>query len=362
MAEPIRQPQGEPTMAQLLARAKTKISTLTLGQRIKAKVVSVTPTEVILDIGGKSEGVVKEKGYQEAKELISTLKVGDEVLATVLVPESRDGTIILALRDAMHDITWERLAKAQKEGTEVAVIGRGMTTSGFNVDVEGLPGFIPTSQMGKEAASNPQKLVGHGFKAKVMEADKGQNKIVLSEKEVSEAEDIANAKKAMKLVREGEVYDGVVTTVANFGCFVKFNVEKAELEGLVHVSELSYSRVSNPHDFIKTGDKVKVKVLASRDGKLALSIKQAEEDPWHDIEKKFKIEEKVKGKVVRISDFGMFVGLKPGVEGLVHITKIPPTQKFEVGQEVNCIVEEIDTKNKKIALGLVLTSVPLGYK
>lgn len=349
-------------MAELLSRHAQKVTSLTQGQRIKAKVVSVTPTEVILDIGAKSEGIVKEKGYQEAKELIATLKAGDEVLATVLVPESRDGTIVMALRDAMHDITWERLIKAQKEGSEIAVIGRGSTASGFNVDVEGIGGFIPASQMGKEALANQQKLIGHGFKVKVMEVDKNQNKIVLSEKEVSEAEDIANAKRAMKSVKEGEIYDGIVTTVANFGCFVKFKVGKVELEGLVHVSELSYSRVANPHDFIKTGDKVKVRVLASRDGKLALSIKQAMSDPWIEAEKKFKLEEKVKGKVVRISDFGMFVELTPGVEGLVHITKIPPTQKFEVGQEVNCIVEEIDTKAKKIALGLVLTSVPLGYK
>ena len=173
------------TMAELLARHAKKAANLTSGQRIKAKVVSITPEEVILDIGAKSEGIVKEKGYQEARELISSLKVGDEVLATVLVPESRDGTIVMALRDAMHDITWDSLAKAQKEGSEVAVIGRGMTPSGFNVEVEGLSGFIPTSQMGKEALGNPQKLVGHGFKTKVIEIDKSQNKIILSEKEVS---------------------------------------------------------------------------------------------------------------------------------------------------------------------------------
>lgn len=354
------------TMAELLARHAHKITNLTAGQRIKAKVVSITPAEVILDIGAKSEGIVKEKGYQEAKELIGSLKVGQEVLATVLVPESRDGTIVMALRDAMHDITWDRLIKAQKEGSEVAVIGRGMTPSGFNVEVEGLSGFIPTSQMGKEASANPQKLVGHGFKTKVIEVDKTQNKIVLSEKEVSEAEDIANAKKVMKSVKEGDIYEGVVTTVANFGCFVKFEAgkgkEKASLEGLVHVSEMSYSRVANPHDFIETGDKVKVKVLAARDGKLALSMKQALKDPWSGVEVRYKADQKVEGRVVRISDFGAFVELEPGVEGLIHITKIPPTQKLEVGQIVKCEVEEVNLKDKRIALDLVLTSVPVGYK
>lgn len=353
-------------MAELLARRSHKITNLTVGQRIKAKVVSITPNEVILDIGAKSEGIVKEKGYQEAKSFISTLKVGSEVLATVLVPESRDGTIVMALRDAMHDVAWENLIKAQKEGSEIAVIGRGMTASGFNVEVDGLSGFIPTSQMGKEMSANPQKYVGRGFKVKAVEVNKSQNKIVLSEKEVSEALDIANAKKAMKNIKVGDVFDGVVTTVANFGCFVKFEVgkgkEKALLEGLVHVSEISYSRVVNPHDFIKTGDKVKVKVLTNRDGKLSLSIKQALKDPWSEVEKKYKVESKITAKVVRISDFGAFVELEPGVEGLIHITKIPPTHKLAVGQEVRCTIEEVNLKDKRIALGLVLTSVPVGYK
>ena len=354
------------TMAELLAKRGHSVASFTKGQRVESTVVSISDTAVLLDIGGKSEGIVKEKGYQDAKELITTLKVGDTVLATILVPESRDGTIVMALRDAMHDKVWERLEKAVKSGEEVAVMGKGVNPSGFAVDVEGLSGFIPMSQLGKEIAGNPQKLVGKYFKAKVMEVDKSQRKIVLSEKEISEAIDIANAKKAMKEVKEGEVYDGIVTTVANFGCFVKFEVGKGKsktaLEGLVHVSELAFSRVANPHDFVKTGDSVKVKVLAARDGKLALSMKQAGKDPWTTVTERFKVEDKIKGKIVRISDFGMFVEMESGVEGLVHITKMPPTEKFEVGKEVTCIVEEIDSKNRKIALGLVLTSVPVGYK
>lgn len=364
------------TMAELLAKRGHSVASFTKGQRVESTVVSISDTAVLLDIGGKSEGIVKEKGYQDAKELITTLKVGDTVLATILVPESRDGTIVMALRDAMHDKVWERLEEAIKSGEEVAVMGKGVNPSGFAIDVEGLSGFIPMSQLGKEIAGNPQKLVGKYFKAKVMEVDKRERKVVLSEKEISEAGDIANAKKAMKDVKEGDVYDGVVTTVANFGCFVKFSPKGGSgsarevkkkgnpvyLEGLVHVSELAFSRVANPHDFVKSGDSVKVKVLAARDGKLALSMKQAGKDPWTTVTERFKVEDKIKGKIVRISDFGMFVEMEPGVEGLVHITKMPPTEKFEIGKEVTCIVEEIDSKNRKIALGLVLTSVPVGYK
>jgi ribosomal protein S1 len=354
------------TMADLLARAKNKIQTFTKGQRIQATVLSKTDSLVIFDIGGKSEGLVKEKGYTDAKEFIDGLKVGDSVLVTILVPESRDGTIVLGLKDAMKDVSWTKLDEAKKSGEAVPVLGKGVGTPGFVVDVMGIEGFIPTSQMGKEITGNAQNLVGKYFKARVMEVDKLNKKVVLSEKEVSEAGNIALVKEALKKIKEGEIYDGIVTTVAPFGAFVKIQVpikkETAEVEGLVHVSELSFSRVNLPSDVIHEGDKVKVKVLAAHEGKLALSIKHAQKDPWDGVEAKYKPEDKVTGKIVRISDFGAFVELEPGVEGLIHITQIPPAYKLAVGAEVKCTVEEVNMKDKRIALGLVLTSVPVGYK
>jgi len=356
----------EITMADLLARAKNKIQTFTKGQRIQATVLSKTATLVIFDIGGKSEGLVKEKGYTDAKEYIDGLKVGDSVLVTILVPESRDGTIVLGLKDAMKDVSWTKLDEAKKSGEAVPVLGKGVGTPGFVVDVMGIEGFIPTSQMGREITGNAQNLVGKYFKARVMEVDKLNKKVVLSEKEVSEAGNIALIKEALKKIKEGEIYDGVVTTVAPFGAFVKIQVpvkkETAEVEGLVHVSELSFSRVNLPSDVIHEGDKVKVKVLAAHEGKLALSIKHAQKDPWDGVEAKYKPEDKVTGKIVRISDFGAFIELEPGVEGLIHITQIPPAYKLVVGAEVKCTVEEVNLKDKRIALGLVLTSVPVGYK
>jgi len=358
-----KRPSKEPTtMAELLAHAGKILKTFSVGQRVNAKILSKTDREVIFDIGGKSEGIVKEKAYSDAKEFIANLKVGDSVMVTVLVPETRDGITILALKDAMADVTWEKLEEAQKSGDPIAVLGKGLTQAGFAVDINGVSGFIPTSQLGKEALKNPESLVAKYFKVKVIEVARLQNKAVLSEKEVSDAIDIKLAKEAIKKIKEGEIYNGVVTTVANFGCFVKFNVAKAELEGLVHVSEISYGKVGLPSDVVAEGDKVKVKVLAFRDGKLALSIKQAGKDPWSQVEAKYKVEDKVTGKVARISDFGAFIELEPGVEGLIHITKIPPTHKLEVGQEAKCIVEEVNMKDKRIALGLVLTSIPVGYK
>jgi len=350
------------TMAELLAKAKNKVANFTKGQRVEATVLSKSPEMVVFDIGGKSEGLVKEKGYTDAKEFIETLKVGQKVMATVLVPETSEGTTVLALKDAIRDIAWIDLLKAKESGEEVPVLGKGVNVAGFVVDCMGVEGFIPTSQMGKEALAEAQNLVGKYFKVRVMEVDKVNKKVVLSEKEVSEAGDIKLAKEALKNIKEGDVYPGVVTTIAPFGAFVKITVGKASLEGLVHVSEISYKKVAIPSDVLSVGDKVEVKVLASHVGKLALSMKQAIRDPWLDVEKKYKAEDKLTGRVARISDFGIFVELEPGIEGLIHITKIPPTQKITLNDEIKCVVEEVNIKDKRIALGLVLTSIPLGYK
>ncbi len=365
-ASELKTPKGEMTMAELLAGSKNHVAQFTKGQRVEATVLSKSSESVIFDVGGKSEGIVKEKGYTDTKEYIEGLKVGDRVQVTVLVPETRDGITILGLKDAMHDVSWDKLEEMKKAGTEVPVLGKGVGTAGFVVEVMGIEGFIPTSQMGRETSKNAQELVGKYFKAKVMEVSKVNKKVVLSEKEVSEAGDIKLAREAMENVKEGEVYEGVVTTVAPFGAFVKIEVpvgkKKAGIEGLVHVSELSYSKVGLPSDVVKEGDKVSVRVLAAHEGKLALSIKHAGKDPWSEVEEKFKPEAKVTGRVVRISDFGVFVELTPGVEGLIHITKIPPTHKLVVGAEVKCTIEEVNVKDKRIALGLVLTTAPVGYK
>lgn len=364
------------TMAELLAKHANRVQQFTKGQRTKGIVLSITPEAVIFDVGGKSEGIVKEKGYTDSKEFIEKLKVGDSVMVTVLVPETRDGLTILALRDAMRDISWNELIRAKESGEAVPVLGKGVGTAGFVVDVMGIEGFIPMSQLGREVAGVAQELVGKYFKARVMEVDKMNKKVVLSEKEVSEAGDILLSRTALKNIKEGEIYDGVVTTVASFGAFVKIEVPVkkaagpeglrpggiAQVEGLVHVSELAYSKVNLPGDVVAIGDKVKVRVLAAHEGKLALSIKHALKDPWSDVEKNYKTESKVTGKVVRISDFGVFVELEPGVEGLIHITKIPPTHKLAMGDEVKCIIEDINLKDKRISLGLVLTVVPVGYK
>jgi len=275
--------------------------------------------------------------------------------------------VLLSLRQATFDAFWEKLELARAAREPQVVLGKSVNQSGVTVEVEGILAFIPGSQLGKEAAANPQALIGKYFKAIPLEIDKSANRVVLSEKAVSDAEDLESIKNILKNVKKDHIYDGIVTTITSFGCFVKLELEgknkkSISLEGLVHISELSWSKVANVFAVVKVGDKVKVKVLDVQDGRLALSIKQVAPNPWDKAATEYKIESKYKGKVVKISDFGVFVELEPGIEGLIHITKIPPASKLAVGQEISVIVEEIDTKAKKMSLGLVLSSKPIGYK
>lgn len=359
--------RGEPkSMAELLQAYGGAPKGLTRGQKVKGKVIEKSPKRLLLDIEGKGEGLVAEKAFDEAKGFIKRLKVGDEVTAEVIVAETPDGFTILSLRKVAQEAAWEKLKEAKKEKKAVGVLAKGVNPSGVVVEVEGLTGFIPGSQLGKQVSKNPSGLVGKNFKAQVLELDRLTNKIILSEKAESEGEDVRLISKALKKIKKGEVYKGRVVTVAGFGCFVeikeKIEGKEVPIEGLVHVSELSWKKIEKPSDVVSEGKKVVVKVIDTVSDKLSLSIKQAQKDPWEEAGKKYKKEAKVKGKVVRHSDFGIFVELEPGIEGLIHMTKIPPDRKFEKGQEVDVYVEEIDVKKRKISLGLVLTRKPIGYK
>ena len=353
-------------MEKLLSQYSGTPFALKRGDRVKGVILAKEAKKLVIDIGGKGEGIVAEKAYQEAREFIKGLKVGDEIEAMVIVGETPDGYTILSLRSAMYDAVWARLEIANKEKKPLAALIKGTSSSGLTVEVDGQYGFIPSSQVGKELSQDPESLIGKHIKAVIIDLDRRDNKIVLSEKEVSEAEDIKQIAKAIEKVKEGEVFEGKVTMVANFGAFVAIEVysgkEKVKVEGLVHISEISWGKTENIYETLKEGDVIPIKVIGKKDGRLSLSIKQAKSDPWATVSKKFKKDEKYKGIITKVSDYGVFVALEEGVEGLIHITKIPPGMDLRVKDEVNVTIEEIDLVNKKISLGLVLTAVPVGYK
>ncbi len=350
------------TMEELLKKYGSKVKGFKRGQKVEARLLDLSKKTATFDIGGKSEGIINDIYFQEARDYLKTLKVGDIVTAVVINPEVADGNVLLSLRHAASDSLWEKFKRDLNKGTIVNVNVKNSNQSGILVDFEGISGFIPTSQIGKVMQQNLGNITGNTIKVKVIEVDKSKRKIVFSEKAVSEVKEMAEASKAFEAIKTGEIYKGAITTITTFGVFVEIVVKKNKLEGLVHISETSWDKANKPEDMFKIGQKVEVKVLGLHDGKLSLSIKQAEKDPWTDVANKFKVEDKLKGKVTRNSDFGTFVQIAPGIEGLIHITKIPPATKLGVGDELNVYIEEIDTRNKKISLGLVLSVKPVGYK
>lgn len=355
------------TMEDLLASSGQKIKGFTRGEKLKAKFIRLNEHSAAFDIGGKSEGLVADVNFMEARKLLATLKAGDEVSAMVVDAENRDGVTLLSLRGAAQDDFWKKLDKILKSGETIEVTVKAVNPHGFVVALDAETAFVPSSQLGAALAKKGEEAVGTKIKVKVIDIDQDNLRIVLSEKAVSEAHEIERIAGALTSLKDGQKFEGKVTTITNFGAFVEIKIpvegKNVAVEGLVHVSELSWNKVARPEDVISVGDKVQVVVLGMERNKLALSIKQAGLDPWTTIEEKYKPDDKVSGKVIRVSDFGAFVELEPGVEGLIHITKIPPATALHEGQVVNCYIEEINKKESRLALGLVITtSKPLGYK
>lgn len=356
-------------MEELLAMHDAEIKTFSYLDVIDAEFLEMGERSATFRVGGKTRGVIREDSFIEAKAYIKKLKKGDVVRALVLDPETPDGFVLLSLRHAAKDDFWKRIKKFHKEEKTIEVIGQSASNHGLMVSYESETAFIPASQFTKEKSKNLDEQVGERIKVKIIDVDEKNERIVLSERAVSEADDIAKMKKALASFKKGEKYKGTVSTVVSFGAFVEIPVsikdveEKITVEGLVHVSELSWSKVDNPEEVVEEGQEVEVVVLGVDKNKLALSMRQAQEDPWKKVTSKYKADDKLKATIVRISDFGAFVELEPGIEGLIHMTKIAPGTSLKEGQEVNVYIEEIDEKNKKISLGMVVTtSKPVGYR
>ncbi len=360
------------TMDQLLKQEGYQLRGFKRGNEIEATIIEKTKKALYLDIGGKTEGMVIDREMKAARDFIRELKAGDKVKAIVTQLENDKGQTLLSLKRAAADHIWGEFEEKLKTGQVLSVRGREINRGGLIVDAKGLQGFIPSSCFGAKLVGQIDQLVNQVVEVKPIEVDREKNRLVFSEREVSEAGLLQAQEEALKQVKVGQTFAGQITGVMPFGLFVKIMTKKKAkkgekeipLEGLVHISEISWEKVDDASKFHKQGDKVKVKVLAidKTTGKLNLSLKQLQPDPWEEMSKKYKKESKVKGEVVKLAPFGAFVNLEPGIEGLIHISKIPVEKSLKVGDKVDCYVESIDKKNRRMSLGLVLKAKPVGYK
>jgi small subunit ribosomal protein S1 len=342
-------------MDELLAQSETKH--LKNGDMVEGVVTSVKKHEVWVDMGANGIGVIfrREVGTNNLEE-------GQSISASVVDPELDEGYALLSMKRAVKDRGWGELQRVFDSQEIVEVMPYDANRGGLLIELEGIRGFLPVSQLSAEhypRVSDSDKdeiltkinsLVGKSLRVRILDVSRKDNKLIFSEKEAVR-DDMASRLAELKV---GDVVEGVVTGVIDFGAFV--NVDG--IEGLVHISEISWERVEDPRKYIKPGEKIKAKIIAIDKDRLSLSIKQMSDDPWLSEVKEFKKGDLVEGKITRITPFGAFVQLSPAVEALVHVSEmsddesIDPEEVFKLNEKKKFKVLDIDTDNRKIALSL----------
>jgi len=343
------------TMDDLLAQSEIKH--LKTGDMVEGVVTSVKKHEVWVDMGANGVGVILRREVGS-----NALAEGETVSASVVDPELDEGYALLSMKRAVKDRGWGELQRIFDDQEIVEVTAYDANRGGLLIELEGIRGFLPVSQLSAEhypRVSDSDKdeiltkinsLVGKPLRVRILDVSRKDNKLIFSEKEAVR-DDMASRLAELKV---GDVVEGVVTGVIDFGAFV--NVDG--IEGLVHISEISWERVEDPRKYIKVGEKIKAKIIAIDKDRLSLSIKQMSDDPWLSEVKEFKKGDTVEGKITRITPFGAFVQLSPAVEALVHVSEmsddesIDPEAVFKLNEKKKFKVLDIDTDNRKIALSL----------
>lgn len=338
--------------------ASSDIGGLSVGDVIEGIITAVKKNEVWVDLGARGVGVVMRREVGHGQQL----ELGQTVTVSVVDPEMEEGYALLSMKRAVKDRGWDELQRIFDANEIVEVIAYDANRGGLLVELEGIRGFLPVSQLAAghyprvsgadkdEILQKLNALTNKPLRVRVLDVSRRDNKLIFSEKEA--------VKDDMQLrfneLKVGDVIEGIVTGVIDFGAFV--NVDG--IEGLIHISEISWERVDNPRNYVKVGETVKAKIIAIDRDRLSLSLKQMSQDPWLEQVKAFKVGDVVEGKVTRITPFGAFVQLSPSVEALVHVSEmsndetVDPEKLFQLNEKKEFKVLDIDTENRKIALSL----------
>lgn len=348
------------TMEDLLKGEESKKVGFKKGQEVKGKITAIKSKAIFIDIGGKTDAMVMGKEFEFVKDYVSDLKLGDEIEVQVKQPENDKGQTLVSIRGAASGYGWNYFSEKEKSEGEVTVFGKELNRGGAVVIAPfGFFGFIPGSQIGSKYEGDPDKMIGKKIKVRVLEVDQSKNRLVFSERLISEPNKVGEEVSAMEKLEMDEVFEAEVVRVEPFGVFVKINLEKngvkLNLEGLVHISEISWAKVEDVTQMYRSKDKIKVKLINKTDGRLQFSVKRLTPDPWEKIEDKYPKEKECDGVVVKLATFGALVRLEAGVEGLVHISKLTGGVTLKEDDKVQVYIESIDVAKRKISLGLVMS-------
>ncbi len=351
LEEKLEEKETEMTQEELKSIYEETIKGVSPGDVVTGKVVAVTDQEAMVDIGYKAEGVVPLAEFQEPPQ------VGDEVVVYVKTLSHKGEGPLLSKREADRIRAWENLKESFNKGTPVVGRVSKRVKGGFRVDVGGVEAFLPMSQADVRPVRNPEELVGKEFQFKVVDLNERSNNVILSRKQLLE-EELAREKEAFwERMKVGKVFEGKVKSITTYGAFIDLGV----VDGLLHINDISWRKIKHPSDELSKGQRVWVKVLdfdRERE-RISLGMKQLTPDPWEGVDEKYPVGTRVKGKVTGIVDYGAFVEIEEGLEGLVHISEFSwsrrikhPSEVLKEGDEVECVVTAVDKENRRLSLSL----------
>jgi small subunit ribosomal protein S1 len=325
------------------------------GNVIKGTILHITPNEVLVDIGYKSEGVIPRDEFKDLN-IDDKLKIGDEIDVYLESKEDIEGRVVLSKEKADKIKIWDEVQKAYDEDTIISGMIVDRIKGGFAVDI-GIRAFLPGSQVDLRPIKDADNLLGQTIETKIIKLNRKRGNIVLSRRILLEDERKALREKTLEQIEEGKTLKGIVKNITEYGVFV----DLGGIDGLLHITDISWGRVSHPSEYFMVGDPVEVVVLKydSQNEKVSLGYKQKSRDPWETAAEKYPINSRVKGKIISIADYGAFIELETGVEGLVHISEMTwngrikhPSKLVAIGDIVEAVVLQIDPNNKRISMGM----------
>ncbi len=349
-------------MEEFLNQEEASSKRLAHGDIIDGVVVRVDPDEVLVDVGSKSEGVIssRELGTREAGT--PDLHSGDHIKVFVLQPENEDGNVVLSLRRARAESVWIKAQDQQVSGEMMDAEVREQNKGGLIVNILGLRGFLPTSQVSRTYSSNLQELVGQRIGVKILEVNRKRNRLIVSQKAAFDEDRARQRGELFEKLKIGDEIQGKVSGLTTYGAFVNLGAA----DGLIHISELSWDRVANVGDVLQVGQDVQVKVikLDPETSRISLSLRQLGQDPWDHIEKRFPPNAIVEGEVTKIKKYGAFLQIGDGIEGLLHISELAwehvehTEDVVHVGQKLKVKVLQADRSRRRISLSLKQAEEP----
>jgi len=338
------------------------------GEIVKAKVQSVRDNVVVLDIGFKSEGTVPLEEFKDMPDL----KPGDEVEVLLEHLEDQEGSVVLSKKKADFMRVWERIRIAYENDQPVEGMLVKKIKGGVVVDLMGVDAFLPGSQIALRRVPNIDELLGQKFEFKIIKLNKRRRNIVVSRRVILESERAGKREKLMKELEKDQVRKGIVKNITDFGAFI----DLGGVDGLLHITDMSWGRIQHPSEMVQIGQEVEVKVLDIdwQRERISLGLKQLHPYPWKDVAEKYPVGTRVQGKVVSITNYGAFIELEPGIEGLVHISEMSwtrnvrhPSKLVSIGETIEAVVLKVDPNEEKISLGMKQTEqdpwvvLPLKY-